>query len=285
MSYVTLWTSIGQNGATAQKYHVQRADLLLHTNTRTLEATQCHKSVVTDAPPNEPMVIEVEYKGGWDSAIGQSVYTQTFDSDERWEKFVAESLLAACIVPLRFRCKGKTIWENPVPQGPNFFRPVRLAYETETHEAANKLKKDLDSQAEPTANQPADFNGQLIIFKLNFHLCMLHGKARGAAAVLCYLQGNTKWLQRHHQFSLWKVLRRSSVWKMASVLASMDSLSGGFRLFSIWPTNLRQIVIPCNSWYVVVQKSVKFDKSFRSVMEYAAMQRKYNKNLCMLYTP
>ena len=30
--------------------------------------------------------------------------------------------------------------------------------------------------------------------------------------------------------------------------------------------------------YVVVQNSVKFDKSFRSMMEYAAMQRKYNKN-------
>ena len=33
-----------------------------------------------------------------------------------------------------------------------------------------------------------------------------------------------------------------------------------------------------HSDYVVVQNSVKFDKSFCSVMEYAAMQRKYNKN-------
>ena len=65
---------------------------------------------MTDAPPNEPLVIEVDYKGGWDSATGQSVYEQTFDSDESREKFVAVSLLSACIVPLRFRCKGKTIW-------------------------------------------------------------------------------------------------------------------------------------------------------------------------------
>ena len=33
----------------------------------------------------------------------------------------------------------------------------------------------------------------------------------------------------------------------------------------------------CNS-YVVVQNSVKFDKSFCSVMEYAAIQWKYEKN-------
>ena len=35
--------------------------------------------------------------------------------------------------------------------------------------------------------------------------------------------------------------------------------------------------------YVVVQNSVKFDKSFCYVMEYAAMRRKYDKNLRLMH--
>ena len=90
---------------------VPLADLLCHTNKRILEASGCGK-VFDDTPPDQPIVIETDYKGGWDSATGQSVYKQKFETEEGREKFEAESLLSTCVVPLRFRFNGQTIWEK-----------------------------------------------------------------------------------------------------------------------------------------------------------------------------
>ena len=41
---------------------------------------------------------------------------------------------------------------------------------------------------------------------------------------------------------------------------------------------MRQLLLAMKSEYVVVQNSAKFDKSFCTVIEYAAMQRKCGKN-------
>lgn len=161
---------------------VPLADLLSHTNKRILEATDCHKLINSDSS-NEPIVIETDYKGGWDSATGQSVYKQKFEDEASKEKFVAESLLTTSIVPLRFRCNGKTIWENPTPQGASFCRPLRLAFEKENHETASAIKTDLENQVTEIGKkeQKVEHDGRLFIFKLIFHLCMLDGKARCAA--------------------------------------------------------------------------------------------------------
>ena len=166
---------------TEHEANVPLSDLLLHTNKRILEATECHKSATVSGCSSEPIVIEADYKGGWDSATGQSVYKQKFESEESKGKFVAESLLTTSIVPLRFRCNGKTIWENPVPQGANFCRPLRLAFEKENHETASAIKQDLESQVAKVGDQKIQHDGCLMIFRLIFHLCMLDGKARNVA--------------------------------------------------------------------------------------------------------
>ena len=159
---------------------VPLADLLDHTNFRMLVATGCHKSV--DIPPGTPLVIQTDYKVGWDSATGQSVYKQTFDTEEGKEKFEPESLLSTCIVPLRFRCGGKVIWENPVPQGPSFCRPLRLAFEKETHENSSAIKTDLEVQVAGLSDQKTQIDNQSVTFKTCVHTCMLDGKAKNAAS-------------------------------------------------------------------------------------------------------
>ena len=56
------------------------------------------------------------------------------------------------------------------------------------------------------------------------------------------------------------------------------------KLFNVLTLFVQWFNIYCfPSVYVVVQNSVKFDKSFCSVMEYAATQRKYNKNLSLMH--
>ena len=159
---------------------VPLADLFHHTNKRIFEASECYK-VFQDVPNDKPVVIETDYKCGWDSATGQSIYKQKFETEEGEQKFVAESLLSTCIVPLRFRYNGLTIWENPVPQGANFCRPVKLAFEKETNEAAASIKANLQSQIDQLGNQLIPINNHLIECKLNFHLTMLDGKAKNGA--------------------------------------------------------------------------------------------------------
>ena len=159
---------------------VPLADLLCHTNKRILEVSECHK-VFDNVPRGERVVIETDYKAGWDSATGQSVYKQKFGTEEGEQKFVAESLLSTCVVPLRFRYNGQTIWENPVPQGANFCRPLRLAFEKETSEAAATIKADLQNQIANIGNQLVEFNDHLIEFRLKLHLSMLDGKAKNGA--------------------------------------------------------------------------------------------------------
>lgn len=163
------------------KSSVPLADLLNHTNERLLLATACHKQVLGGSP-DLPLVIETDYKAGWDSASGQSVYKQKFETEEGEEKFVPESLLSTCIVPLRFRCQGQVLWENPVPQGANFCRPLRLAFEKESDENAMAIKMDLDNQVKSLTEHETEVDGHLVTFKSCVHTTMLDGKAKNAAS-------------------------------------------------------------------------------------------------------
>ena len=86
-------------------------DLVSHTNSRILEGSECYKAF-ENVPLGQSVTIEAEYKVGWHSATGQSVYKQNFDAKENKEKFVAESVLTTCLVPRRFCFNGVTIWEN-----------------------------------------------------------------------------------------------------------------------------------------------------------------------------
>ena len=49
--------------------------LLHHTNFRILEASECHKAF-ENVPLDESVVIEADYKGGWDSATGKTTLSQ-----------------------------------------------------------------------------------------------------------------------------------------------------------------------------------------------------------------